>query len=115
MNRTSPIPQASARSRFDAALSAALEHKPAVSIPANFAARIAARVPARPAAVRSTHYGRTIAYVSMLLLALALTWLPVAHPAALRNISSWSSLTELTLILEMLALLYFTEFSPVRD
>jgi len=104
-----------ARRRFEALLTAALEHKPAVAVPAGFAARVAALVPARAAAIRATHYGRIISYVSMALLLMVLAWLPVAHPADLRNITSWTSLTELVLILELLAIGYFTEFAPARE
>jgi hypothetical protein len=76
--------------KFDAMLTAALERQPEIAVPAHFAARVAASLPAmRPAqrAVRTTHYGRTVAMVCTLLLIAALVLLPILHPlnASLRS------------------------------
>jgi hypothetical protein len=51
----------------------ALETRPAVQIPAGFAARIASQLPARrPIAVTPTHYGRKVMVICMVVLGVAL-------------------------------------------
>jgi hypothetical protein len=72
--------------KFDAMLTAALERQPEIAVPANFAARLSASLPAaRPAqrAVRTTHYGRTIATACTLLLIAALFLVPILYPHSL--------------------------------
>jgi hypothetical protein len=65
-------PEELARERaFDERIVAELERAPdlSVSIPADFAQRVAARVPARrPVTVRATHYGRMAMWCSLLVL-----------------------------------------------
>ncbi|HMF62730.1 MAG TPA: hypothetical protein VK608_01490 [Edaphobacter sp.] len=51
----------------------ALEARPAVPIPADFAARVASQVPAkRPVSLTPTHYGRNTVLISMVALVVAL-------------------------------------------
>jgi hypothetical protein len=65
---------ASRAADLDARILLALEHLPEVSIPVDFAARVAAKAPAvtTPAAIKPTHYGRNAMLAAMLVLLLAL-------------------------------------------
>ncbi len=58
---------------LDERLIRALEARPEVSIPANFAARVASQLPAKKAvSLTPTHYGRNAMLISMVALAIAL-------------------------------------------
>ncbi len=58
---------------MDARLTRALERKPAVAVPSEFAARVAAQVPARASvAVRVPHYGLLAARIGVAVLLVAL-------------------------------------------
>jgi hypothetical protein len=58
---------------LDTRIVQALENLPEVHIPADFAARVASQVPARPAiSLRATHYGKTAMLLSIAVLLLTL-------------------------------------------
>jgi len=69
-------PEAEAEREFDARITEQLERLPDLSaaIPADFAARVAAKVPVRrrPVSVRTTHYGRTLMVLGLVVLFVAL-------------------------------------------
>ncbi len=69
-------PEAEAEREFDARIAEQLERLPDLSaaIPADFAARVAAKVPVRrrPVSVRTTHYGRTLMVLGLVVLFVAL-------------------------------------------
>lgn len=94
--------------KFDVMLTAALERRPEIAVPENFAARIVASLPAvRPAqrTARVTHYGRTAAYLCMLLLTAGLVALPILRPASILNLGSGAALLEIAFTLELMLLL----------
>jgi hypothetical protein len=98
--------------KFDAMLTAALERQPEIAIPANFAARVAASVPAvRPAqrAVRVTHYGRTIATACTLLLMIALVLIPVLRPQFHVSLHNAAFALEMLLAFELAVLFAASE------
>lgn len=89
---------------LDARIVQQLEMTPEITaaIPADFAVRVAAKVPARrrPVAVRTTHYGRTLMAISLVVLFVALLVL-----AARGSVSSLlGSVIEWTLCIEFLAI-----------
>lgn len=94
--------------KFEAMLTAALEHQPEVVIPAGFAARVAASVPVRKP-VRVTHYGRTAIYLCILLLTAGLTVLAITKPVSWLNLHSIVSLLEIALTVELMLLFIFAE------
>jgi ABC-type Co2+ transport system permease subunit len=67
-------PEAEAERELDARIVEQLERLPDLSaIPADFAARVAAKVPVRrPVSVRTTHYGRTLMMFGLVVLFVAL-------------------------------------------
>jgi len=70
-----PEAEAQAARELDARIVEQLERLPDLSaaIPADFAARVAAKVPARrPVSVRTTHYGRTLMMFGLVVLFVAL-------------------------------------------
>jgi hypothetical protein len=71
----------------------ALEIRPAVQIPADFAARVASQLPERrPIALKPTHYGRKAMMVCMVVLGIALLTAFALHripvPAAVQ-VTEW--------------------------
>ncbi|HEY2038022.1 MAG TPA: hypothetical protein VGG95_00020 [Edaphobacter sp.] len=75
-----PEAGAQAERELDDRIVEQLERLPDVSaaIPADFAARVAAKVPARrPVSIRTTHYGRTLMMLSLVVLFVALVVLAV--------------------------------------
>jgi hypothetical protein len=89
-------PAADLESRIDTAI----EHKPEVQIPADFAAKIAARAVAQPLRRRRyrPHFGSTIALLSAPLAALALFALA---PHTAPNLKSLSFDVEVVLLAEL--------------
>jgi len=68
---------------LDATVTQALDAKPVVEVPAEFAARVAAGLPAKPmVARRGGHWGLTTA---VLLVAVGMIALAVADPAAMKG------------------------------
>jgi hypothetical protein len=67
-----------ASAELDQRLTRALEIAPEVPIPADFAARVASRVPARPIVTsKPTHYGDFASFLGVLLTLAALFWLGI--------------------------------------
>lgn len=65
--------EAAFRKALDARLVRALETRPEITVPAEFAARVASRMPSRrPALLRRTHYGQWVMVLSLVVLAAAL-------------------------------------------
>ena len=60
---------------FESRLTAALERREEVAIPADFAARIAAQLPVLQPVRRRIHAGRTIGILAAIVCVLALAWL----------------------------------------
>ncbi|HEY0307104.1 MAG TPA: hypothetical protein VGB94_03030 [Acidobacteriaceae bacterium] len=94
--------------KFETMLTAALERQPEMMIPANFAARVAASVPARKA-IRVTHYGRNAIYVCILLLTAGLAALAATRPVSWMDLHSVVTLLEIALTAELLLLFVFAE------
>ena len=98
-----PEAQAQAERELDARVVEQLERLPDLSsaIPADFAARVAAKVPVRrPVAVRTTHYGRTLMLVGLVVLFVALVVLAVRGSSG----STIGVALEWTLCVQFLAL-----------
>jgi hypothetical protein len=96
----SGLKPATAHGATNARIDAALEHKPQVQIPADFAARIAARAAAQPlrAHRRAPQIGRSIALLSAPLVACALFALA---PHASPDVKSVIFDTEVILVAEL--------------
>jgi hypothetical protein len=63
-----PLVNRAADDELDRRVLRALETAPSIEIPANFAARVARRVPARrPVSLTPTHYGRNAVFLGMIL------------------------------------------------
>ena len=96
--------------KFDAMLTAALERQPQVAIPAGFAARVAASLPARKP-VRVTHYGRWVAYLCMMLLVAALAWIAHSTPATTISLHNESFVLEMAFTSVLLLLILLAEMA----
>ncbi|HTH52615.1 MAG TPA: hypothetical protein VL495_01610 [Edaphobacter sp.] len=97
-----PEANAQAARELDARIVEELERLPDLSaaIPADFAARVAAKVPARRSvAVRTTHYGRTLMMLSLVVLFVALVALAMRGAAG----SAIGTALEWTLCIQFLA------------
>jgi len=96
--------------KFDAMLTAALERQPQVTIPAGFAARVTAALPARRP-VRVTHYGRAAAYLCMMLLVAALAWVAHSSPATVISLRNETFVLEMVFTAALLLLILFAEMA----
>jgi hypothetical protein len=94
--------------QFDALLTAALEHQPEIAVPADFAARIAASLPAQRT-VRVTHYGRAAAWLCMLLLIAGVALLPILRPVSMLTAGSGAFLLEIAFALELMLLFMLSD------
>jgi hypothetical protein len=95
-------PEAQAERELDVRIVEQLERQPdlSTSIPADFAARVAAKVPAgRPVSVRTTHYGRTLMMLGLVVLFVGLLVLAVRGSAG----STIGMTLEWTLCIQFLA------------
>jgi hypothetical protein len=73
INHSAPTGSTDPLAALDSRIVQALENLPEVQIPANFAARVASRIPARPAiSLRATHYGKAAMLLSMAVLLITL-------------------------------------------
>jgi hypothetical protein len=82
---------------LDSTVTQALDAKPEVGIPANFAARVASNLPEKPIAAprpipRAPHWGLTTA---TLLIAIGMVAMAVAHPV---GINTWTGIVFLSLV-----------------
>ncbi|MFZ0662611.1 MAG: hypothetical protein WAM66_07965 [Acidobacteriaceae bacterium] len=75
----------------------ALEAKPEVEIPADFAARVARRLPAKRAATSRSHWGLTIA---ILLVAAGLAAMAFAYPM---TVNTWTGRVFMALVVSEIA------------
>lgn len=102
MNSTNhnPTPPKGLATDLESRITSALEHKPGVQIPQDFAAKVAARAVAQPLRRRSPRpqFGNLIALISVPVVALALF---VLAPHATANLKSLSFDTEIALLAEV--------------
>ncbi len=89
--------------RLDAALTRALERKPAVPVPAEFAARLALASPAQRRLRRSVSAGKVAAIAALVLLAAALF---VLAPHVGVKMESFGYGLEMLLLVQMAAVAY---------
>ena len=85
-------------SEFEGAITRALDRRPEVAVPADFAAKVRAALPARPKVRQRRSVGLTAAGVAAVGLVLALCWLaPHARP----NFESMAFDLEMVLVVEL--------------
>ena len=89
---------------FEARLTAALEHRPEPTIPADFATRLAAQLPALKPARRRVNASRSFAVLAAVICVLALAWLA---PHATPSYSSVSFDLELLLFAQLAFIAYW--------
>ena len=105
---------------FESQITAALERKPQVYIPASFAASILAALPAGHAPNRATRtsyatpYTRRIALAAIVLLTIALIALPLREPNAMLSWTSMGFLVEMVFACELMALALWPGLWPSR-
>ena len=84
---------------FEAAITRALDHKPEVAVPADFAARVRAALPAQPKAKARRSVGREVAMVATVGLVVALC---VLAPHARPSFESVAFDLEMVLVVELM-------------
>jgi hypothetical protein len=101
-------------SRVDSQMTAALEHPPAIAIPADFASRVAAKAAAMPQRKRTARpmYARA---VSILLVALLLGVLFLVAPHAQPSFASVAFDTEMSGVLLLGVLVYWLAYVPKQS
>jgi len=97
--------------KLDAMLTAALERRPEVAVPAGFTARVMTSLPARRPVRATTHYGRLAAYICMVLLVAAMLWIGRSGPAFSLSLGNMSFVLEMLCTLALLLLILFTEMA----
>jgi hypothetical protein len=86
-------------------LTAVLERKPAIAIPADFHLRLRASIAAEPASRANTHvsFARATAYFAAFCLAFVLVALTVIYPNAIKAPESMTFVLELMLLAQLMA------------
>jgi hypothetical protein len=87
----------------DTALTAALDRRPAVSIPADFAARVMGRLPEAPRHRKQSRAGSRVGYISVGLVAGVLLLLVGENPAAFSAGKGFAFVFEMMLLAELMA------------
>jgi len=88
----------------EAAVTAALEHRAAAEIPADFAARVVAALPRQRSRTRAQPIGRNVALLAVVLLTVALFALA---PHSAPNFANWAFDLELLLLAQLCAIAWF--------
>ena len=91
----------------EARMTASLERRPVVTIPADFAARVMKHLPEKRPRSAPLRVGSTAAYFSSAVVALALLVLARTNPQAVTPVNSFAFLFEMLLVAELLAVGYW--------
>jgi hypothetical protein len=89
---------------MDVAVTQALERKPAVAVPADFAAKVRLALPPRPVARKRVRVGRTVAVIAAVVLAVAMFALA---PHAPMSFASLAFDLELALMVQLVGIVYW--------